>query len=274
MLRLSKNFLLFQLLGITSILLLASCQSMLQQTEKEQRRAEILQTQKSLIISFLNKGLPGMALKDLRDYIKANPEDPDFYNLLGLTQLALKDTASAIKSFKKANNIEPRIPFALNIASAYIDSSENKKAIQLLKDLKKQDGYEDYAHPERIDHNIGLALERINNLKEAEHYYQLAIHKNPEFYISLVRLGSIYYEQKQYNKSRTMFRKARKNCTNCFDPANGLAMTYIALGKPGKAIASLKAFLKEREVSEQDMSKAREMLKMTAKFQKSEVKKL
>lgn len=254
---------------ISLALVLTSCQSLMGPSEEEAKNETILRTKKSLVISFLNKGLPGIALKEVKTALKKYPKDADFKNLMGLTQLALKNPRASFKYFKKAYAMEKRVPFALNLSSAYIEAGQNQKAISLLKRLKKHPKFSEYKHPERVHHNMGLSNERLKNTREAIRYYRRALSSNPSFYISLIRLGQIYQKKGWNKKARNQFRTAAKACPQCFDPINGLTMTYIAQGKPRKAIRILNKFLKNQKVTEGDKTRAEDMLKMARRFQRS-----
>lgn len=253
----------------TMMAAVTACQTLVGPSEAERKQAELLATQKALIVNFLNKGLPGMANKELRTYLKKFPEDADFKNLMGLTMLALKNPQQAVKYFTQANKLEPRVPFALNIASAYIEAGRYEQAIDLLDKIKKNPEFEEYKFPERIDHNLGLAHERTKDLTAAQKHYELALVSNPLFYISLMRLGHIYHNKRDYKKSRQLYRRAHKTCLECFDPINGIAMSFISQGQPTKAIVALRRYIKTQKASKVDSKRATDMIKMAQKFNRS-----
>ena len=91
---------------LTFIISLSGCQTIHENNEEEKKKAEILSTQKSVIAVF-NKGLPAMALKELRRLMVMHPEDPDFINLMGLTQLALENPRKAARYFQKSYKLFP-----------------------------------------------------------------------------------------------------------------------------------------------------------------------
>lgn len=252
------------------IIMLSGCQILNVVDAEERQRQEVLTTQKSLVVSFLNKGLPEMAIKELRALIAKYPDDADFRNLMGLAQLAIKNHTEAIRYLHEAYKIEPRPSIALNLSSAYIEAGQFSKSITLLMALSKQKNMESYLHPERISHNIGLASERNKNTKQAEKYYLKALSQNPSFYISLMRLGSLYENTKQPKKAYTYFYKAKATCPTCFDPVNALTMNYLAEGKTQKATQIAKAFLAQKELLPQDRVRGVRLLELTKKAVKPE----
>lgn len=258
----------YYFLAIFALTMITSCKTLTGPNAEEAKQAEIVRTQKSLVISFLNKGLPGLALKELRKHIRMHPNDADFKNLMGLTLLALKTPQKSIKYFKQARKINDKISFSLNLGSAYIESQQYKKAIIQLKRIRKHQDFDEYQHPERVTHNIGLASEKLGRTKDAERHYRRALKENPKFYISLMRLGQLKENKKQYIHARKLFTRAQQVCNICFDPVNGIAMTYISQHKPQKAIQILSRFMKQKSASKRDKERARKMLSIAGKKRK------
>lgn len=247
------------------IIILTGCQTLNVLDAEERQRQEVLTTQKSVVVSFLNKGLPEMAIKELRGLIAKYPDDADFRNLMGLAQLAIRNHTEAIRYLHDAYKIEPRPSIALNLSSAYIEAGQYNKSITLLMALSKQKKIDEYPHPERVSHNIGLASERAKNTKQAEKFYLKALSQNPSFYISLMRLGSLYENTKQPKKAYTYFHKAKSTCPTCFDPVNALTMNYLAEGKTQKATQIAKSYLSQKELLPQDRVRGVRLLEMTQK---------
>ncbi len=250
------------------ILTISGCQILNVVDAEERQRQEVLTTQKSLVVSFLNKGLPEMAIKELRGLIAKYPDDADFRNLMGLSQLAIKNHNEAIRYLHEAYKIDPRPSIALNLSSAYIEAGQFSKSITLLIALSKQKNIEEYPHPERVSHNIGLASERNKNIKQAEKYYLKALSQNPSFYISLMRLGSLYEKNKQAKKAYTYFHKAKTSCPTCFDPINALTMNFLAEGKNQKATQIVKSYLAQKELLPQDRVRGVRLLEVAQKATK------
>ena len=251
-------------LSLFFIIILCGCQT-LGNDEEAKKQAEILNTQKSVIISFLNKGMPSMALKDLRKLIEQYPEDADFKNLMGLTQLALGNPKASIPFFKDAMKIEPRPSISLNLSSAYIESGETERAVAVLTTMLQSPELKNYAHPERVHHNLALAWEKGKKLDESEKQYKTALANNPDFYISLMRLGQLYERTKRPKLARAQFERARKICDPCFDPVNALAMNQLAEGKAQVAIKLVKSYLANKEIAPQDRLRAIRVVELAQK---------
>ena len=242
------------------------CQTLKQTNEADERQTEVLATQKTVIVSFLNKGLPGLALKELRRVMRENPDDADFFNLLGLTHLALENPDKAISNFKRSYEIDPRTSVGLNLSSAYIEDKRFNQAISTLEVIKKSKDIKDYQYPERLSHNLALAYERLGNLNAAIKHYTLALSENPNYYLTLMRLGQVYEKKKKRYAAQDTFRKARSACPACFDPVNALVVNYMAAGKHRAAYESLQRFKNAKTTSAKDKRRAVKLMSMVKRL--------
>lgn len=243
----------------------AGCQTFNIPDAEEKQRLEVLNTQKSVIVSFLNKGLPEMAIKELRPLIAKYPEDADFKNLMGLGQLAIKNPKEAIRYFQASYKVLPRTSVALNLSSAYIEAGQYDKSIEILTLASKSPDLDAYPHPERITHNLGLAAERAKKYKSAEKFYLKALSQNPGFFISQMRLGQLYEKLNKPERAEMYFSQAKTNCPNCFDPISALTYTYLQQGAKNKALSTIRGYLKNRDLSPQDRVRATELLSLAQK---------
>jgi tetratricopeptide (TPR) repeat protein len=234
--------------------------------DKKQKQAEILNTQKSVIVSFLNKGLPRMAHKELRDLLRKYPNDADFKNLMGLTMLALENPQKAATFFKKSLKLNKRTAVALNLSSAYIEAGQHDRAIRLLLNVQKSTMAKTYRFPERIAHNIALAAERKKDWQLAERFYAKALSENPNYYLSLMRLGQLFERTDRPRQAIKRFLTARSICNRCFDPVNGLVMNYLAVKAPKRAMTTIKVFLQQKEIDDATRERAEKLLQMTKRI--------
>lgn len=254
---------------LLSLMLGTGCTHMSSEKVTDQND-QVLNTQKTLIISFINKGLPSLALKEIRPLIKKHSKDADLRNLMGLIQLALKNPSKATEAFVDAINLDDQIPYILNLSSAHIEAGKYQAALKVLSKLKKHSEFEDYRHPERVYHNLGLATERLGQSKKSEGFYRQALKYNPNFYISMMRLASLYQNRQAYKKAKQLFSKAIQVCPTCFDPVNGLSSNFIAQGKPRIAIKVLQKYLASKEASEQDKKRALKAMTLAKRYQSSQ----
>ncbi len=247
------------------ILCAPACQTLKKPGEDDKKAEDILSTQKSMVINYINQGLPSMALRELRPLEKENPKDADLKNLMGLIHLSMQNAKLALTYFEEAYRLQPRAPIALNLSSALIETGQALRAIKVLKDLKASDAGKAYQYPERITHNIGLAAERLKKYDLAVKYYSLALEDNPYYYISLMRLGAVYEQQKKGGAAYQQYLKAREACLKCFDPIHASVQLQLKAGKGGLAMKTIQDYLANKELEPQDRSKAQRLLSSTNK---------
>ncbi len=246
--------------SLTLMTTMPGCQTLKDRGQEQERQAELLTTQKTLVVNFINQGQPNMALKELRSLITQHPQDADFKNLMGLCYLSLQNPKMALKSFEDSYRLEARAPVALNISSAYIETKQYPLALKTLRNLLASPLGKNYQHPERIHHNIALVAERMNKAKLAEKHYQLALQENPTYYLSLMRLGQLYERSKRPNEAQQQFYRAREACLRCFDPIYALVSQQLGRGQGPSAVALIQDYLGNKEVEAADRNKARKLL--------------
>src|SRR4051794_28813298 len=96
--------------GVTFILAtaLSACQTT--GTDKPKATPEtLLEEQKAIIRASLDSGKPEAALQQLRDLVRSNPQDASLQNLMGLTQLALKNPTRAVRYFQTAFRLDKQV---------------------------------------------------------------------------------------------------------------------------------------------------------------------
>lgn len=253
----SHKFLAYLLILIS--LCTSACQT-LNEENPEKKAADILATQKTMVINYINQGQPNLALRELRPLERKHPQDADLKNLLGLTYLSMQNAKSAQNFFQEAYKLSPRAPIALNLSSAMIETGQAHQAIKVLQDLKKSEAGKSYQFPERINHNIALAAERLKKPQLAEKYYKLALAENPYYYISLMRLGAVYEGTKKAGSAYQQYLKAREACLKCFDPVNAAVQLQLRSGKPQLALKTIQSYLDNKDLDSADRMKAQQLM--------------
>ncbi len=252
----------FAYLLILISLCTSACQT-LNEEDPKKKAEEILATQKSLVVNYINQGQPALALRELRPLEKEHPKDADLKNLLGLTYLAMQNPKAAQTYFQKSFRLNPRAPVALNLSSAMIENGQANKAQVVLKDLLASEAGKAYQYPERIYHNLGLAAERQGDLVLAEKNYKLALNQNPYAYITLMRLGSTYESIRKNGNAYQQYLRAREACLKCFDPVQAAVKLQLNAGKTQLAVKTIQAYLENKEVDKADRMRAEQLMAST-----------
>ncbi len=227
--------------------------------------AERLSTQRAIVVNYLNRGLPLRALHELRAMLVQYPDNADLLGLHGLAQLALNNPEDATASLKRAYELKPSLTTGLNLSSAYLESGKFREAMQLLFAVRKnRNEMASYSFPERVHHNLGLALERQKKPKAAEKYYRAALKQNPNFYLSLMQLAGIHSRDGKTKSAIDLFRRAQQSCSSCFDPVEAQAISYQQLNQQTAGRRLVEAFLRRKDIDSESRQRGEILLRRFA----------
>ena len=230
-------------------LLLSACQT---SGKAEQAAAKILESQKNIVVSYLNSGMPSQAHGELRKILEKNPDNVDFIELMGVTQLALQNHAKAVFYLRKAYQENNKAKTGLNLSSALIAAGSWSQAQRLLFALLRENGNDVYPRTERIYHNLGLIYQKNNDHKRAEHYYRKALAENPSYYLTLLKLGLLYRQQKRYDDAIIWLNKAKNFCRKCLEPVRYLSAVYVRTGKRQLAFSTVDTYSRQTGLNLQE----------------------
>ena len=237
-------------------LLLTACQA-----GKKARVARLLQSQRKIVVNYLNKGMPAQAHQELRKILEERPDDLVFLRLMGVAQLALDNPEKAVAYFQLVYRKDKEIVHGLNLSSALIASGAARKAEKLLSLLLQKAEKQSYNKMERLYHNLALIHEKKNNFRKARQLYKQALGENPAYYLTLLRLALLHKKRKNYPKAVHYFGRASNFCRKCFEPVQHLVSLYMHLGEQQKAVRELTNFSKQMGLQHEERNKALATLK-------------
>ena len=159
---------------LSLMLVLTACQTA-SHTDSDSPESTIIDSQKAIARNALDTGKPEAALNSLRMLLQQYPDDAGLHNLMGLTQLSLKNHPRAIKEFQAAFKRDKQVATALNLSSALISAGEYQRAVRLLTQLMAQADSSNYAYKERLYHNLGYTYAKERNSAKAELWFQRAV---------------------------------------------------------------------------------------------------
>lgn len=241
-------------------LAVTACQTAAPSQDPKAKQAEIIESQKAIIRNALDTGKPDLALQSLRGLLREFPNDASLQNLMGLTQLSLKNGARAAKHFQIAYRLDKQVATGLNLSSALIEAGNHATAIKLLNALQKQAERDGYAYKERIHHNLGYVYLREKKFAKAEEWFKQALEENPTFFPSHFLLAQLYESAGKLALSTREFKRASDYCLTCLEPVEALARLYTKTGKPADAKLALAQYLKIEGVTPEDRVKAGELM--------------
>ena len=244
------------ILSLTAVI--GGCQTT--ETDKTSTKTkEILESQKAIVHNALDNGDSKLAHQTLRKLLNDFPEDASLQNLMGLTQLSMKNSSRAVKHFQIAYKLDKKPGSALNLSSALIEMGDYEKAITTIKSAMDQKG-EPYQFKERFLHNLAYAhLKQKKNVK-AEGIFKTAIEENPSFYPSHLELARLHKQLGRPALAMRSYREAMEYCQVCLDPVSELTTLYVKAGKMGEARDILIKYNKVQGVAESDRKKASGLL--------------
>lgn len=212
-----------------------------QENKDDARKAAIraIQADNSLLNSSLAKEF---------DIVEVPPFDFEYYNSKGVEYFYKGEIQNAISCFEKSLGLNFKNVVALNnLARAYIKLQEFDKAKSALKKAK-------IFNPKYFDSYINLAniaklestkddiseFSRKKYLNEQKNYLKQAIKVNPNDKRAYLGLGNYYLEQKEYENAIKNFETALVYDDEYYEAYLGLAICYIELNNPQKALLALR----------------------------------
>jgi Tfp pilus assembly protein PilF len=242
-------------LPVSLILVGFGCQTLNPAEDTSQESAD--DTTLAIAATYIDQGRPELAQVEMKNFLEKHPEDPMGLNMMGITQLALRNPGKAASYLARAYKHRPIFAIGLNLGAAYVQTNRAKEAKVLLLKLTTDKAYKTYRFKERILHNLGNTFEKLGDMKQAENYYNQAIEENPVFYLSNLRLSQIYRSQKKTDKFLKNTENARMSCPRCFDPIKLLVMHYVEAGNYAVAIGLIKDYRKTEGILASDLKQIR-----------------
>ena len=222
--------------------------------------AQVQETQKAIVIRYLNNSQPNKAYSELKMLFQTYGEDNvSLNNLMGLTQLSLGNYDKALQYFNKSYSKEANPATGLNISSTYIAKGQNQKAVNFIKDLIKK--FPNYTHYERYYHNLGVAYEGMNKINFALKYYKKALEENPNNYPSSLNMARLYKKEGKNQQAFQYFKNSGMLCELCLEPQKEISSYYVNEGDLKEARGVLEEYLSRQNLSYEDRVEAKKILK-------------
>jgi tetratricopeptide (TPR) repeat protein len=156
-------------------------------------------------VVYYKKQLYQEAIQHFQKSVELTPGDPIRLEYLGLAFEKYGDFGKAVEYYQKAieNATYDKSKYYNRLAFLQIDLQHYTEAVNLLQQAIELDPQPLYFE------NMGFAMEKSGNFKEAENYYLQALKLGEhEKDIYENRLGVFYYNQKDYKKAVKHYNKA------------------------------------------------------------------
>ena len=146
-----------------------------------------------LAAGYYEIGNMGVALEEVREALRADPNYGPAYNITGLIYARLKEDRLAEQNFQRALSINPGDPDALNNYGLFL--CERGQADLAIKHFMAAVSNPLYAGPERSYVNAGVCSRRAGNVARAEEFFQSAVKLRPTQPQALYQLADIAYSR-------------------------------------------------------------------------------
>lgn len=157
---------------------------------------------------YYGRGNMGVALEELRIATAADPGYAPAHNMFGLVYMELRERELAEQSFERALRLAPGDPdinhnFGLYLCQTGRENDSIKYFLQAVRNPL-------YATPWRSYSAAGACSLRLNNVKDADEFFQRALKLEPDDPAALLPLGQIRYRQGNLDEARKLVARYNK----------------------------------------------------------------
>ncbi|HWV88886.1 MAG TPA: type IV pilus biogenesis/stability protein PilW [Burkholderiales bacterium] len=160
---------------------------------------------------YYSNGNLGVALEELRAAAKADANYAPAYGMYGLVYMQMKDQTRAEESFERALRLAPSDAdinhnYGWFLCQTGREPASVKYFLQAIRNPL-------YAMPWRSYSAAGVCTMKMNQLKDAEAFFERALKLEPDEPASLVGLGQIRYRQGNIGEARKLVTRYNKLVT-------------------------------------------------------------
>ena len=166
------------------------------QTNARKRAAIRLQ----LAVNYYQDGKFSVALDELKEALRLDPNFADAHNVLALVYMELHENGLAEQSFQRALQLEPSNSDLNNNYGWYLcQNGREKEALTYFENALKNPLYLQPAKPLQ---NAGVCALKMGNQAAAEGYFRRSFEIDPKGAVSAYNLALIYYTRKDLPRAR------------------------------------------------------------------------
>ena len=170
---------------------------------------DIARVHTELASEYFSRTQYGVALEELNEAIKADPNYGPAYGLSGLVYMELREDALAVKNFEQALRIDPTNSDANNNYGWYLcNRGQEANSIKYFLAAQKNPLY---ATPERSFLNAGICSRKMGDEVAAEGYLRKALGQQPDLQQALYQLSDLNYKRNNLAESRAYMKRLMQN---------------------------------------------------------------
>jgi len=192
----------------------------------------------SKLLELYKKGEYNLLLQHFASLDKKNIKNAKIENLRGLVNFSIGNSKEAIRLFEysiclQKNYIDPYI----NLGTYYFSKKNFQKAEEFLLQALAINN----SNPVVLNY-LGMIEVLKKKLDKAEQYFKDCINYNPKYFLGLLNLGNLFYQQKNYKEAISYYLKSI-DIVNNYDALKNLGYCYFDLSDLKKSNIYLKKAL-------------------------------
>ncbi len=162
-----------------------------------QKRASI---RLQLAINYFQEGKFAVALDELKEALRLDPNYGDAHGVLALVYMELGEKGLAEQSFQRAIQLKPNDSDLNNNYGWFL--CQNGREAQSIPYFENAVKNPLYTQPYRPMQNAGLCKLKAGDKKAAEEFFARSFALNPAGYVSALNLAKIYYGRNEVERAR------------------------------------------------------------------------
>ena len=162
------------------------------------RRAQI---HTELGAGYYERGQLGIALQELKEALRDDPNYAPAYNVMGLVHMELHEDAEAERNFQQALRINPLDSDANHNYGWFL--CQRKREDQSIKYFMAASRNPLYATPEKSYAYAGICMRQKGDEKTAEEYFRKALRIRPDQPQALYNMADLSFKRGQYAEAKT-----------------------------------------------------------------------
>ncbi|MCV6824782.1 MULTISPECIES: tetratricopeptide repeat-containing sulfotransferase family protein [Halocynthiibacter] len=186
------------------------------------------------LTNLLNQGRFKQAIPPLKKLLAAYPKAADLWNFLGICYTQSGDPENGATAFKKASQLEPKVPDGhINLANALKSQEKYDEAIQSYKRALK-------IVPNHLDasYNLAVTLKSQGKHDEAIEAYKRVIELDKDYFDAYFNLGELYFAMHQHDDAIETYKECVRLKPTFVDAQRFLANNYRKRGYNEEAAAN------------------------------------
>jgi len=192
---------------------------------------------------YYERGQMQVALDELNESVKLDPNIAKTYNIYGLIYTMLRDDAKAEQNFKRALALDPKDPDIRANWGWYLCTHDQVRESLPEFDMAISDPL--HKSPEAALINAGRCSATIGEVRRAETYYRRALSMQPNNFNAAFGMATIKYKEARYDEARA-FMKIAMQQPNASSEALYLGMCIERALRDQEAEASYVTQLRNR----------------------------